>query len=162
MLEILMVFNSWMSYLKVKTPYSQEFQEKFYGDARKFFFRIISIDGQGFTQGPKVDVQKLLRGNIDIFKSDDEEVKIFGEITTWEIPEVLITKASLGSTLTFQGETLKIPPYPPQKIVDATGCGDAYIAGYLKKRLEGILPKEAAHFASQIGAKNMEVEGALF
>ena len=142
---------------------SQEFEPALFRKLRKVFKKTISLDGQGFTKGPHLDIGALIGGNIDIIKLDDAEfhAELFANLARWGIPEVLITKASQGSTLYFKNRAHLIPAYPPQKMVDATGCGDAFIAGYLTKRLEGQDPVQAAHFASKIGAKNLEVKGAL-
>ena len=140
---------------------SQECHVDLFKTLRKNYSGIISIDGQGFTRGPQLNVQTLLTGNIDIIKVDEEESAALGCLVRWGIPEVLITKASRGSTVFFEGRAHEVRAYPAQKIVDATGCGDAYMAGYLKQRLVGADPVKAADFAARIGAKNLECKGAL-
>lgn len=150
---------------------SEEFELDCYRELRKNFCKWISLDGQGFTQGPLLDVKNAVRGNCDILKNDEAETlfitktkgenEALMELASWGILEILITKASRGSVLFYQGKAESIPPHQPEKIVDATGCGDAYLAGYLKKRLDGATPLVAAQFASFLGAKNIEVQGAL-
>lgn len=150
---------------------SQEFQSDFFQRLRKGFCGTISIDGQGFTQGPRLDFKPLLQNNVDIIKVDDseacylagqeDELEAMEELASWGIKEILITKASRGSSIFFDGKVHRISPHRPEKEIDATGCGDAYIGGYLKKRLAGCKAVQAADFASLMGAKNLEYQGAL-
>ena len=44
---------------------------------------------------------------------------------------IVITRGAEGSEVRVGGETLPIPPVPAEQVVDPTGCGDAYRAGYL-------------------------------
>jgi adenosine kinase len=44
---------------------------------------------------------------------------------------VVITRGAEGSEIRAGGETLRIPPVTPERVVDPTGCGDAYRAGFL-------------------------------
>ncbi len=43
---------------------------------------------------------------------------------------MIVTHGSKGSTLFTEGEEIKIPAYRPDKVVDPTGAGDAYRAGF--------------------------------
>jgi len=132
---------------------------------------MISVDAQGFVNGECIDMAPHLKGNVNVIKLDDDEAITLtgckGEsgaidlIGDWNIPEILITKASRGSTLHCEGENYKISAYPPQCFVDATGCGDTYAAGYLTKRVQGEDPVKAAHFAARLATKVIEVRGAL-
>lgn len=150
---------------------SNEFAPSSFEKLRKNYAHLLSIDGQGFTRGPSINVQALLKGNVDIIKVDDEESRFLTNqdnegkaaqtFASWGIREVIITKASRGSILLCEGKLREINPYPPKKLVDATGCGDAYIAGYLKKRLSKCSSIHSADFASKIAAKNLECQGAL-
>lgn len=60
-----------------------------------------------------------------------------------------------------RGSSYAIPPAPAPKMVDATGCGDAYMAGYLMARLLKTSPEKSARFASKVAAKNLEFRGAI-
>ena len=53
----------------------------------------------------------------------------------------------------------EIPAYPPHEVVDATGCGDTYSAGYLYKRLQGATPTEAGKFAAAMCTIKLEHNG---
>lgn len=149
----------------------KEFGPTFYKTLRGNFKGLISLDGQGFVRGELPDVEQFLPGTVDILKCDDTEIlqltrctteeAAVKTISTWGISEILVTRASRGSTLYYSGEVRHIPATPPLKIVDATGCGDAYIAGYVHHRTQGHAPVDCAQFASRVAARNLEYQGAL-
>lgn len=64
------------------------------------------------------------------------------------VKEVIITLGSVGSVILSNGEFQTIPAYPPIAVVDATGCGDTYMAGYLYKRVKGHSIEEAGRFGA--------------
>lgn len=148
-----------------------EFEPAFYKSLRQNFKGLIILDGQGFVRGTLPDVENFLPGTIDILKCDDTEILQLTQCSTeaaavqktlsWGISEILVTRASRGSTVYTKNEAHQIPVTTAAKIIDTTGCGDAYIAGYLHQRVQGLTSIESAQFASQIAAKNCEHQGAL-
>ena len=75
------------------------------------------------------------------------------------VKEVVITNGSKGSFIYSGGVFYVIPAYPPAKIVDATGCGDTYMAGYLYKRCKGAGIQQAGEFAAAMASLKMESAG---
>ena len=78
---------------------------------------------------------------------------------SWGVTEVIITLGSEGSLIYVDGKFYEIPAYPPHEVVDATGCGDTYSAGYLYKRLQGASPTEAGKFAAAMCTIKLEHNG---
>ena len=78
-------------------------------------------------------------------------------IHAWGVAEVIITLGSEGSLVYVDDTFYDIPAYPPHEVVDATGCGDTYSAGYLYKRLQGANPDSrqvcGSHVYHQAGAQ---------
>lgn len=127
-------------------------------DVLKFLARksIISLDVQGFlrevAQGSvKIkdwDEKHDALSHIDIVKADETEAKILtGEedmekaaktLSAFGPQEVIITLGSNGSLIYCKEKFYRIPPCLQERIIDPTGCGDTYMAGYLYKRLESI------------------------
>ena len=155
------------------TPLSpNELATSFYHELRKSTQGMIAIDVQGFTRGRKMDppnVRECLANNVDIVKGDESElIMVAGrsnvkdamvEICSWGAKEVLATAADQGAWLLTNGRLEKIQPFNIENIVDATGCGDAFLAAYLLSRVAGKTPKAAANYAAWVGAKNAEVSG---
>jgi adenosine kinase len=72
---------------------------------------------------------------------------------------VVITRGAEGSEIRAGGETLRIPPVTPERVVDPTGCGDAYRAGFLCGVARGYGLETAGRMGSLLGAWQVEVEG---
>jgi len=72
---------------------------------------------------------------------------------------VVITRGAEGSEIRANGETLRIPPVMPERVVDPTGCGDAYRAGFLCGVARGYGLEVAGRMGSLLGAWQVEVEG---
>ena len=78
---------------------------------------------------------------------------------SWGVKEVIITLGSEGSLVYVDDTFYDIPAYAPHEVVDATGCGDTYSAGYLYKRLQGADPTEAGKFAAAMCTIKLEHNG---
>jgi sugar/nucleoside kinase (ribokinase family) len=141
---------------------------------------IISLDVQGLTRQimPDGDVEEVAwqekeRGlsYIDILKADEKEAGILTKtniltsasqiLSDLGVKEIIITSGSQGSQIYSQGKLVKIPPLPPRKIVDATGCGDTYIAGYLYQRFRARDIETSGRFAAMVASRKIENFGAL-
>jgi adenosine kinase len=72
---------------------------------------------------------------------------------------VIITLGENGSTIHHRGEAIEIPPVRAEKLVDPTGCGDAYRAGLLSGRVRGLPYDVAGRMGSLLGACQVAVEG---
>lgn len=77
----------------------------------------------------------------------------------WGVEEVIITLGSEGSLIYVDDQFYEVPAYAPHEVVDATGCGDTYSAGYLYKRLQGANPTEAGKFAAAMCTIKLEHNG---
>jgi sugar/nucleoside kinase (ribokinase family) len=95
---------------------------------------------------------EVLTGLTDIH----EGAKILNE---WGVKEVVVTLGSMGSVIYVDGVYYTIPAYKPTEIVDATGCGDTYMAGYLFQRAKGKGYQEAGEFAAAMASLNIQTSG---
>ena len=73
--------------------------------------------------------------------------------------EVLLTLGSEGSLIYAENTLFRIPAYPPKEVVDATGCGDTYMLGYLYMRNKGASYAEAGTFAAALSTIKLEKSG---
>ena len=51
------------------------------------------------------------------------------------VREVLVTHGSEGAVIYGGSSPIAIAAIPPRRTVDATGCGDTYLAAYLARRI---------------------------
>ena len=137
----------------------------------------VSLDVQGYLREVKdqevvavdwIDKKEALR-YITILKANEYEMKVLTGVTDvragarlladWGVKEVIITLGSKGSVI-YNGEKFfDIPAYVPASLVDGTGCGDTYMAGYLFKRSKSAGMQEAGEFAAAMATKNIESSG---
>jgi sugar/nucleoside kinase (ribokinase family) len=94
-----------------------------------------------------------LTGSTDVRKA---AVMLFD----WGVKEIIITLGSRGSVIYNGAEFFEIPAYSPvTSVVDATGCGDTYMAGYLYQRIKGKGYQQAGEFAAAMATLKIESSG---
>lgn len=81
------------------------------------------------------------------------------ELYSWGVKEVLLTLGSNGSVIYDGKDFHLIPAYKPTDTVDATGCGDTYMTGYLYCRAKNKSIDEAGRFAAAISTLKIEAMG---
>lgn len=137
----------------------------------------VSIDVQGYlreVQGEEVkavewkDKLRLLK-HTAILKVNEWECQTLTGITEpheaaqqindWGVREVIVTLGGGGSMIFADGQFYETPAYPPKKLVDATGCGDTYSAGYLYARARGMSFGECGKFAAAMCTLKLEHTG---
>ena len=135
------------------------------------------VDAQGYlreVRGEKVyaidwkEKREALK-YIDILKVNEYEAEVLTgtahlhkaaeTLASWGVKEVLLTQGSFGSTLLADGQFYDIPAYEPLNVVDATGCGDTFVMGYVYKRAQGASVDEAGHFAAAVSTLKLEASG---
>jgi len=72
---------------------------------------------------------------------------------------VVITRGKDGSTIHQGADVIEIPPVVATRVVDPTGCGDAYRAGLIHGRSRGLPFETAGRIASLLGTWQVEFEG---
>ncbi len=101
-------------------------------------------------------VNEIEMETITGLKDPHEAAKL---LHSWGVTEVIITLGSEGSLVYVDDTFYEIPAYAPHEVVDATGCGDTYSAGYLYKRLQGATPTDAGKFAAAMCTIKLEHNG---
>jgi hypothetical protein len=140
---------------------------------------LVGIDVQGLTRivqdgevrphGPDSLPDDL--SLIDVLKADEDEILTFAGETDLAaavarvrragVAEILITRASRGSTIHGPRGSSEIAAVTPRRKVDPTGCGDTYLAAYLAARLESQDLRSCGLLASTAAALKMESFGPL-
>lgn len=138
---------------------------------------LVSVDSQGYLREVKeqnvyaVDwtEKKEALQYIHFLKANEHEMEVLTgyddvamaakQLYDWGVKEVLITLGSMGSVI-YDGTTFHmIPAYKPKEVVDATGCGDTYMTGYLYKRAKGAGIEESGRFAAAMSTLKIECLG---
>ena len=75
------------------------------------------------------------------------------------VKEVIITLGSKGSLILCNGKYYDIPAFVPNAVIDATGCGDTYMAGYLSQRIKGKGIQYSGEFAAAMATIKINTSG---
>ncbi len=84
--------------------------------------------------------QHLVGGHVDVLFSNEREILSLYEQTDLgaaleaakrDCPVVIVTRSDIGSLIAAGDELLQVKPFPVQQVVDTTGAGDQYAAGFL-------------------------------
>jgi len=127
---------------------------------------LTSLDPQGYCRerGPHSIVKvrgwkeaKETLPCVDILKCDETEAEKLTEtrdlnkaariIQGFGPKIVVVTEGAKGLVLCHENEVERIPVIPAEKLVDPTGAGDAYSAGFIVEYLRAKDPKYSALFA---------------
>jgi len=100
----------------------------------------------------------------------DDEIMLAGHTTAAEVltrivalgvPEVVLKRGAAGPVLWRDGP-VSLPDMPaPTHVVDTSGAGDSFNAGYLAARLSGADPVAAAQAGHAIALRVIAVHGAV-
>ena len=141
---------------------------------------LLTLDAQGLvreitSEGEVRDVdwpnKQIELSSIDILKVDDKEAKILAgetdidraaiQLSRWGVGETIVTFGSRGSLVYANSQFYRIPAFAPRQAIDATGCGDTYIAGYIHQRLHAADFEKAGRFAARVATRKLEKFGPL-
>ncbi|MDR2916499.1 MAG: PfkB family carbohydrate kinase [Tannerella sp.] len=139
----------------------------------------VSVDSQGYLREVRnthvyaidwKDKSEVLQ-YIHFLKANEHEMEVLTgykeakraaqKLHEWGVKEVLLTFGSMGSLIYDGNRFYRIPAYIPGEIIDATGCGDTYMAGYLYKRAKGASIEEAGNFAAALSTLKIERSGPV-
>jgi sugar/nucleoside kinase (ribokinase family) len=138
----------------------------------------VSLDVQGYlrkVENNKVHsidwpAKKEALQYVDILKANEFEMEVLTGCTDvrkaavvlfdWGVKEIVITLGSRGSVIYNGIDFYDIPAFrPATSVVDATGCGDTYMAGYLYQRIKGTPFQQAGEFAAAMATLKIESSG---
>ncbi|MEM3054834.1 MAG: PfkB family carbohydrate kinase [Candidatus Bathyarchaeia archaeon] len=127
---------------------------------------VLSLDPQGliriFDENGNVTYGSLANKRIlelvNIYKSSLEEIEaVTGQrelkycikaVHDFGVETVIVTLGRKGAALSIDGTIYNIPAYKPNKIIDPTGAGDAFIGGFLAEYVQG----EDSHWCACVGS----------
>lgn len=90
---------------------------------------------------------------------NDYEAELVQERTGYQPAEIagrcrayIVTRGAAGSTVYADGQAIEIPAVPAERVVDPTGCGDAYRAGIIYGLERGLDWPTTGRVASLLGS----------
>jgi sugar/nucleoside kinase (ribokinase family) len=115
------------------------------------------------------EFRELLRNKVDILFGNESEIKSLYQVGTFEEAMeatrqeariAALTRSEKGSLIIKGGETYAVPAAPVAKVVDTTGAGDLYAAGFLFGYTHGKPLAECARLGGLAAAEIISHVGA--
>lgn len=115
------------------------------------------------------EFRALVRDKVDILFGNENEMKSLYRVDTFEsaveaarqeAKVIALTRSEKGSVIIKGGETHPVPAAPVAKVVDTTGAGDLYAAGFLFAYVRGKPLAECARLGSAAAAEVLPHIGA--
>ena len=164
-------------------PILKEISFELIRDIRRRFAGLLFCDPQGLLRGAgengriyheKPDGIEEILALFDIVKPNELEARVLTGIDCrcdpfaaartiqgWGPKLVIVTLAELGSIIYDGREFIEIPPYEVD-LVDATGAGDTYMAGFTHAFVNGEPLRSCGTFASCVSSIMIEQVGPGF
>jgi sugar/nucleoside kinase (ribokinase family) len=96
-----------------------------------------------------------------IFGPEIDENWVVEKLLGWGVKVCAITLGERGSFVKTQDQELRVPPFPMEKVVDQTGAGDCYAAGFLAHFLDTQDPVTSAIYATATTSYAIERSGGV-
>jgi sugar/nucleoside kinase (ribokinase family) len=112
---------------------------------------------------------ELLNGELEILFANEDEIKMLFDVAEFEaavdaVTETgvlaVLTRGAAGSVVVTAAGPVVVPPAPVAKVVDSTGAGDLFAAGFLYGITNGLSPEESARLGSVCAAEVISHVGA--
>lgn len=111
----------------------------------------------------------LIRNSIDIVFANETEIKALYKTQSFagaidaarrDCPLVVVTRSAKGSVIVRGQDTIEVPAHPVKTVVDVTGAGDLYAAGFLFGHTTGKPLAQCARLGSLAAAEVISHVGA--
>ena len=108
------------------------------------------------------DFRKLVHHGVDILFANEKEITALYEVNRFEdavsavrrdCEIAVLTRSELGSVIVTDRATIDIRPEPAAKVVDVTGAGDLYAAGFLYGFTRGLSLADCGRLGSLAAAE---------
>jgi sugar/nucleoside kinase (ribokinase family) len=103
------------------------------------------------------EFRELIRGSVDILFANEAEITSLYQVNTFEEAAkqaaaetrlAVLTRSEAGSVIVSEGRQIAIAAAPVAKVIDTTGAGDLYAAGFLY----GVATGRSLEVAGQLGS----------
>ncbi|MEN2494195.1 MAG: putative sugar kinase YdjH [Hyphomicrobiaceae bacterium hypho_1] len=112
---------------------------------------------------------EFIKSHVDILFANEDEINslyqvedfnVAAELVCCDVKFAALTRGEKGSIIISKEETVAIPPYAVEKVIDTTGAGDLYSAGFLFGFSNGLDLGLCGRFGSYAAGKVITDVGA--
>ncbi len=167
---IVNMITGWDISLEAFQKLGEQFADRLYFDVH---FLVMGIDelGRRFPRRPAnieewLEVARFVQLNRREFQIIDADVHSAVEFHKKYLRAeqvLLVTREAEGATVVYQSHgkivSRDVPGYRVPRLVDPTGCGDAFGAGFVVQFMKTGDILQAADFANLVGAANATIRG---
>jgi len=111
----------------------------------------------------------LLTGELEMLFANEDEITMLFDVSRFEdavsaVAETgvlaILTRGAAGSVVVTAAGPLEIPAAPVERVVDTTGAGDLFAAGFLYGITNGLSPEDSARLGGVCAAEVISHVGA--
>jgi sugar/nucleoside kinase (ribokinase family) len=117
----------------------------------------------------RAEFRELVKGPVDILFANEAEIRALWQVADFEaalaatrglVEVAALTRSEKGSVVLSGAGVARVPAAPVERVVDTTGAGDLYAAGFLYGLTQGRPPAEAARIGAIAAAEVISHVGA--
>ena len=133
--------------------------------------KAMSLSDQFCVERHKVNFLDLVRNKLDIIFANEQEIKslinakTFAEVVSFgkQLGKLLIvTRGEIGSVAILNDEVVDCESKKDLKIIDLTGAGDLFAAGFLHGYINNYTIKDSLVKGTEMSSKIIQTVGARF
>ena len=133
--------------------------------------KAMSLSDQFCVERHKVNFLDLVRNKLDIIFANEQEIKslinakTFAEVVSFgkQLGKLLIvTRGKIGSVAILNDEVVDCESKKDLKIIDLTGAGDLFAAGFLHGYINNYTIKDSLVKGTEMSSKIIQTVGARF
>lgn len=151
-------------------PRAKEAMLKAANLAHKHGQRVALSLSDGFCVGRhRAEFARLIEDHVDVLFANEDEIAALTETDNFEASAdavrgrcevAVLTRGARGAVVLAGGERFEVPAEPVERVVDTTGAGDLFAAGFLYGFTHGYGPADAARLGAISAAEVISHIGA--
>ncbi len=111
----------------------------------------------------------ICSGGVDLVFANEHEAKALYETSDFDsavaalskdAPSAVVTRSEKGALFVSGGETVAVPAYPVERVIDATGAGDLFAAGVLTGLARNLTREDSLRLGALSAAECLSHMGA--
>ncbi len=129
----------------------------------------LSVSDPFCVEHHRREFRELLDSELEMLFANEDEIKMLFDVADFDAAAeavaetgvlAVLTRGSKGSVVVTASGPVAVPPVPVDRVVDTTGAGDLFAAGFLYGITNGLSPEESARLGSVCAAEIISHVGA--